>query len=173
LPKKFDQVIQSWDCTFKKTRAGSYVAGQVWGRVGANYYLIDQARDRWSFSETVSQVRYLTRKWPRAIKKLVEDKANGPAIVDHLKNEISGMTEAPPHGDKEARAHAVEPYWSSGNVFLPHPSIAPWINDFVNEVTKFPASKNNDQVDSMTQALDYLGKSAIKRLKAAMAGMSS
>lgn len=173
LPKSFDQAIQSWDCTFKKTKKGSYVAGQVWGRKGADFYLIDQARDRWSFSETVEAVRYLTHKWPRAIKKLVEDKANGPAIVDHLKNEISGMTEAPPHGDKEARAHAVEPYWSSGNVFLPHPSIAPWIEAFVNECTKFPASKNNDQVDSMTQALDYLGKSAMKRLQRAMEAMNS
>lgn len=167
IPEFLDQQIQSWDCSFKKTSDGSFVSGQVWARKGADFYLLDQARGRWSFSETCEQVQYLTKKWPKTIAKLVEDKANGPAIISHFEREIPGMTPVEPYGDKVARAHEVEPYWTAGNVWLPHPRIAPWIEAFINEMTKFPNSKYNDQVDSATQALSYLGSSGLSLLQRA------
>jgi phage terminase large subunit-like protein len=44
----------------------------------------------------------------------------------------------------------------SGNVYLPHPSIAPWVEAFIEECCSFPNGKNDDQVDQMTQALNRL-----------------
>jgi predicted phage terminase large subunit-like protein len=170
LPKKFEKMIQSWDCTFKETADGSFVVGQVWGRLGADFYLIDQVRGRWSFTDTCTQIKALTAKWPKAISKLIEDKANGPAVIDHLSSTISGIIPVKPKGGKEARANAVEPYWDAGNIYLPHPTIAPWVSAFTDEVFKFPAGKNDDQVDSMTQSLSYLGQSNLARLRAAMGG---
>jgi len=41
-------------------------------------------------------------------------------------------------------------------VWLPHPDIAPWVKDLVAELTTFPASANDDQVDALTQALRRL-----------------
>jgi predicted phage terminase large subunit-like protein len=168
LPKKFDKMIQSWDCTFKETNDGSFVVGQVWGRLGADFYLIDQVRERWSFTDTCKQIEYMTRKWPKAISKLIEDKANGSAVMDHLSDTISGMIAVKPKGGKEARANAIEPYWEAGNIYLPHPTIAPWITVFLDEVFKFPAGKNDDQVDAMTQALSHMGRSNLVKLRAAM-----
>src|SRR5262249_51655398 len=43
-PRKFDEVIQSWDCAFKDSKTSDYVVGQVWGRKGADKYLLDQER---------------------------------------------------------------------------------------------------------------------------------
>nr|PZN07740.1 MAG: hypothetical protein DIU64_11800 [Caldicoprobacter oshimai] len=158
MPERFDEVIQSWDMSFKETASGSYVVGQVWGRIGANKYLLDQVRDRMDFPTTLQAVRTLTAKWPQAHKKLVEEKANGPAVIAMLKKEISGLVAVNPEGSKESRAHAVAPQVEAGNVFLPDPTIAPWVHDFIEECCAFPTGANDDQVDAMTQALIELGR---------------
>jgi predicted phage terminase large subunit-like protein len=158
MPDRFDEVIQSWDMSFKETASGSFVVGQVWGRIGANRYLLDQVRDRMDFPTTLQAVRALTAKWPQAHKKLVEEKANGPAVIATLKKEISGLVAVNPEGSKEARAHAVAPQVEAGNVFLPDPSIVPWVHDFIEECCAFPTGAHDDQVDAMTQALIELNK---------------
>ena len=159
--------IQSWDMTFKEA-GSSFVVGQVWGQAGADNYLLDQVRDKWGFSGTVAAVKALTIKWPKAREKLVEAKANGNAVVDHLKSEISGFVLVEPEGGKEARANAVEPQFESGNVWLPHKDDCPWVVEYVEELLGFPAVINDDQVDTTTQALVRLYNNALQRLRAAM-----
>ena len=102
---------------------------------------------------TLAAVREMSAKWPKAEIKLVEDKANGPAVIQQLRHELSGLVEVTPEGGKTARAHAVSPQIESRNVYLPHPAITPWVNSFLEEVTTFPYGRNDDQVDAMTQAL--------------------
>ena len=153
VPDRFDEIIQSWDMTFKDTKTADYVVGQVWGRKGADKYLLDQVRDRMDFPATVQAVRNLSAKWPQAKVKLVEDKANGPAVIATLKKEISGLIPVEPQGSKESRAWAVSAEVEAGNVYLPDPSIAPWVHDFVEECAAFPNGANDDQVDAMSQAL--------------------
>lgn len=156
LPAKFDKVLASWDCTFKDTDGTDYVVGQVWGKAGANSYLLAQVRQRMSFTKTVREVVALREAWPRTREILIEDKANGPAVIDTLKASVPGIIPIEPDGSKLARAHAVTSYWEAGNVWLPHPDIAPWVKDLVAELTTFPASANDDQVDALTQALRRL-----------------
>lgn len=153
LPTKFDKVIQSWDMTFKDTDGSDYVAGQVWAKAGANTYLLHEVRERMGFTASKQAVKDMSARYPEARRKLIEDKANGPAILDSLKSEVSGMVPIEPDGSKLARAHACTAEWEAGNVWLPHPDIAPWVKDFVEEVTTFPAAAHDDRVDAMTQAL--------------------
>lgn len=153
LPPKFDKVIQSWDMTFKDTDGSDYVVGQVWGRLGADAYLLDQVRERLSFTASKAALLRMTTKWPDAHRKLVEDKANGPAVIDSLKSTVAGLIPVEPDGSKVARCHATSAYWEAGNVWLPHKDIAPWVEDYVSEITTFPAAANDDQVDATTQAL--------------------
>ncbi len=91
----------------------------------------------------------------------MEDKANGPAVMDALKDSVSGLTPVEPYGNKVARAHAVTPLWEAGNVYIPHPSIASWVSAFEDELLNFPASTNDDQVDAMTQALNEMAGSSL------------
>lgn len=153
LPAKFDRVILSWDMTFKDTKGSDYVVGQVWGKHGANCYLLDQVRDRMGFTATKNALVAQAAKWPDARRKLVEDKANGPAVIDALKATVSGLIPVEPDGSKLARAHAITAEWEAGNIWLPHPDSCPWTKTFVDEVTAFPAAANDDQVDGMTQAV--------------------
>lgn len=163
-PSRFQEIIQSWDCTFKDSKGSDYVVGQVWGRIGADKYLIDQVRAKMDFPGTVQAIRTLTRKHPRAKAKLIEDKANGPAVISTLKREISGLIAVNPEGGKVVRAQAVTPDVEAGNVYLP--KNAQWVHDFIEECASFPNSANDDQVDAMTQALNRLGNKG-------MAGISS
>lgn len=156
LPDTFDEVIHSWDMTFKDSDGTDYVVGQVWGKKGANAYLLYQIRKRMSFTETLKAVKLLVDKYPQARRKLVEDKANGPAVIDTLKTTVSGLVPIEPDGSKIARAHACTAEWEAGNVWLPHKDIAPWVTETVEEITTFPFAGNDDTVDAMTQALRYL-----------------
>lgn len=143
----------SVDASFKDSKTADFCVLQAWGRAGANKYLIDQIRDRMNFPQTVQALRAFSAKHPQAHMKLIEDKANGTAVIDYLKNEISGLIAVEPQGGKEVRASAISPQWEAGNVYLPHPSIAPWVGDFVEELIQFPQGRNDDQVDCMTQIL--------------------
>jgi predicted phage terminase large subunit-like protein len=156
LPDKFDSQVQSWDMAFKDLATSDYVAGGVWGTKGADRYLLDQTRERLGFPETVQAVKKMSKKWLEANLKLVEDKANGPAVIQSLRHEIPGLVAVIPDGGKVARAQAVSPQVESGNVYLPHPAIAPWVEAFVEECATFPNGKYDDQVDQMTQALNRL-----------------
>lgn len=152
-PWSFDEVLQSWDMTFKDSAGTDYVVGQVWGRRQADRYLLDQIRARMDFPTTVTAVKSLTAKWPQATVNLIEDKANGPAVISTLKHQIAGIIAVEPQGSKVARVSAVSPQIEAGNVYLPDPSLAPWIHDFIEECAAFPSGAYDDQVDAMSQAL--------------------
>lgn len=153
MPDHFEQQLCSWDMSFKDTDGTDYVVGQVWGRTGADCYLLDQVRDRMDFPATVQAVRRMAEKWPDARPILVEDKANGSAVIATLRREIGGMVAVNPEGGKLARASAVAPYVEAGNVHLPIPSRYTWVADFVEETASFPVGAHDDQVDAMSQAL--------------------
>lgn len=147
------EMIQSWDMAFKDLSDSDYVVGQVWGRVGSYKYLLAQKRDRMGFTDTLKAVRAMTVLWPDAYLKLIEDKANGPAVINVLRGDVPGIYGVEPQGSKTARAQAVAPQVEAHEVFLPHPDMAPWVSGFVEEHANFPNASNDDQVDACTQAL--------------------
>ncbi len=150
---QFEKTSQYWDFNVKETVRGSYVCGQVWGRRGAEYWLLDQVRGRWGYPEAREAVRSLSSKWPAVIQKMVEAKANGPAVMADLQSTIDGFMPFEPYGDKVQRFIGVSPLITAHNVFIPDPTIARWVHDYVDETTTFPNSTNNDQVDTTSMAL--------------------
>lgn len=156
IPSGAGRLIMSWDMAFKDTKHSDFVVGQVWLHRGANAYLLDQVRKRMTFSETQKAVEAFIAKWPQASTILVEDKANGTAIIDVLKANYSGIIPITPKESKEARASAVTPFVEAGNVFLPDSKIAPWVGGFVDEAASFPNGTHDDQVDTMSQALNRI-----------------
>lgn len=152
--------LDSWDCTFKGGDNSDYVVGQRWVRVGADRYLIDQRRGRWTFTQTLGQMEAWGNgggKFGAYVhQRLIEDTANGTAALDVLRRKIAGLKPITPRGSKEVRARAVTPEIESGNVLLPHPSEHAWVNDLLSELRNFPHDKHDDQVDALTQALKEL-----------------
>lgn len=148
----------SWDMAFKDKDESDYVVGQAWAMVGADFYLIHQIRDHLSFTATKAAVKSASAKYPTIHAKLVEDKANGTAVIDDLAHLVGGLLPIEPEGGKEARAHVMQPYVESGNVYLPDPSIAPWIEDYIEEFRTFPNGAHDDQVDGSSQAIVWMLK---------------
>lgn len=152
----FDDLLISWDMTFKGTEGTDYVCGQVWMRRGADAYLLDQVHGRMDFVSTLREFRQLAAKWPQAVLKIVEDKANGPAVISMLGRTVPGIVPEEPQGGKEARAAAVSPLVEAGNVWLPEAEIAPWVGGLIDEAAGFPTAAHDDRVDALTQALNRL-----------------
>ena len=90
---------------------------------------------------------------------VIEDKASGTQLIQDLRIELYGVKpyEPPTGTDKIMRLHAQTAMFENGFVFLP--STAPWLADYIAELTSFPGSKYDDRVDSTTQALAYLRSS--------------
>lgn len=151
-----DEVVQSWDMAFKDLDSSDYVVGQVWARYGLQAYLIDEVHERMSFVETRKAVRRLAVKWPQATLKLVEDKANGTAVINSLNATVSGLVPVEPTESKLARARAIAPFAEAGQIFLPAPEIAPWIGAWIEEHAAFPRGSHDDRVDAMTQAINRI-----------------
>ncbi len=141
----------SVDAAFKDTDDSDYVVVQVWGKRDAYIYLLDQVRAKMNFAATVQVIRNMAAKHPTAYTKLVEDKANGSAIISTLHAEMSGVIGVNPEGGKVARVNAVSAVIEAKQVFLPRG--ADYTHDFVEEAASFPNGKNDDQVDAMSQAL--------------------
>ena len=150
------EIVQSWDMAFKDLASSDWVVGQVWYRRGSEAFLLDQVRGRWGFVETCNQLVRLSAKWPQALAKLVEDKANGTAVMNALQRRVPGMIPVEPEGSKTARAFAVSPLVEAGNVFLPSPELAPWVGDLIEEAAAFPNGSHDDQIDAATQALNRI-----------------
>lgn len=153
----FEQLIISVDATFKDTKDSDFVVMQVWGKRGSRVALLDQIRGRWDFPTTCDKLVRLVTKWPRVGLKLIEDKANGPAIIAQLRTKVPGLVPFTPVDSKLARANAIAPFVEAGNVELPNPLTHDWVAGFVEEAAGFGSgAANDDQVDTMTQALHRL-----------------
>nr|WOE43422.1 MAG: terminase large subunit [Caudoviricetes sp.] len=151
-----DAVLISADLTFKGEDHSDYVAIGVWARRGPNAYLLDQVRGHYDFPETIRRLEALCARWPDAALKIIEDKANGPAVIATLRHRIPGIVAEIPQGSKVARLAAVSPLIEAGNVHLPNPQLAPWVGDYVEEFAGFPNAAHDDQVDHTTQGLNRL-----------------
>lgn len=155
-----DEIVWSWDCTFKDGAGTDFVSGLCIGRRGADKYLLGRVNERMGFSATKTAVMngYNTQPFKRkTIAVLVEDKANGPAVIDALESDVPGLTPVTPQGGKVARANAVQPQHEAGNFYLPNPAIPgyEWVTDFVDLFARFPGVKHDDDVDAWTQGVTW------------------
>lgn len=167
----WDQVVTSWDMRFSDSQAetSSYVVGQVWGVHGADRYLLGQIRARLSFTDTLKAVQSLAAWRKDSHAKLVEKKANGAAVINTLQRKVTGLIPIEPEGGKDVRAAAVSPLVEAGNVFLPSTDFIPCpkgyeptsVADFIEEFALFPNGSNDDQVDAMSQALNWIGPGSV------------
>lgn len=150
------ELIQSWDFTFKDGAKSDFVVGQVWLRIGSHVYLLDMVRGRMNFNRSVQAVKDMTAKWPQAGAKFIEDKANGPAVINSLSQSIPGIIPVEPEGGKVARANAISPFAHAKNIHLPAAALLSNVQDLRDEALNFPNATHDDTIDAMTQAVNQL-----------------
>lgn len=163
----------SVDATFKKTETSDRVAITLWGLSQKNAYLYKLINKRMGFTETVERIKRLCSEYPGIDQLIIEDKANGSAIIDTLKytDGIPPIVAVNPLGGKYSRAQAVSPFIAGGSVYIPvdfteserreiedDNHIDTGYGRFLYQMSHFPFAKNDDMVDSMSQALSRLIK---------------
>lgn len=147
-------IIISVDAAFKDGDDNDFVAIQVWGKKNDDFYLIDALKKHLNFVDTLAAIRRFKSLYEDTIFILIEDKANGTAIINVLSAEMEGVIPVKPEGGKVTRANAVSPAIEAGRVYLPR--FADFVDDFVAECSAFPNAAHDDQVDAMTQALNRM-----------------
>lgn len=171
MPERFELVLSSWDMKLKKG-GKSWVSGQVWGRASATrVYKLYAVRFRGDILKTLEEFLAVVDlfdgtkpspwpglNWPKATGHLVEDAANGPAVMGLLQTRIPGLIPVGTgNASKEARLAAVTPFIEAKNCLLPEDDLAPWKgtspDEFMQEVQDFPNGGADDQVDGCSQAL--------------------
>jgi predicted phage terminase large subunit-like protein len=156
-PRITRQVI-SVDAAFKDRPVNDYVAIHVYAIDGPNRYMLDKRTAHLDFPATKQAIRDMREKWPDVSAVLIEDKANGPAIVAELKKEMPGVIAVPVDGGKESRAHAASADVFSGNVYLPDPKQFTWVQSFIDLLAAFNGEgsvKHDDDVDAFTQFINW------------------
>jgi len=152
----FDCILQSWDTANKSGELNDFSVCTTWGVTLDAYYLLAVFRKRLNYPDLKRAVQEQAREHQADIV-LIEDKASGTQLIQDLKSEgIYGIEpyDSPPGSDKLLRLYAQSAEFESGRVRLPRS--APWLDEYRRELTTFPGTKYDDQVDSTTQALDHL-----------------
>ena len=154
-PPEFLLKVLSLDTASKAKEINDYSVGTVWGYRDRKYFLLHVMRQRLNYPDLKRKVIELAKDFD-VHKVLIEDKSSGTSLLQDLQNEgMCGLEPYEPAGsDKVMRLHAQTALFEHGDVLLPHS--APWLDDYVRELTGFPGTKFDDQVDSTTQALHYL-----------------
>jgi len=146
--------IHSWDTAFKDKAQNDYSVCTVWGETQNGCYLLDVWRGKVEFPE-LKRVAVALDARDRPDIVLVEDKASGQSLIQELqRNTRIPVLPYKVDRDKVARAYAATPLIEAGKVYLPE--IAPWLFNYIEELSAFPNAEYDDQVDSTTQALSFM-----------------
>lgn len=150
------RTIQSWDCASKASQLADHSVCTTWGvTFKKEIFLLHVFRARLEYPELKRKVRDMAEQF-RAGVVLIEDTSAGVQLNQELQREGFARIEAvKPKGDKAMRMAAQTPTIEAGRVFIPRD--APWLPDYLHELAMFPKGRFDDQVDSTSQALAFIG----------------
>jgi predicted phage terminase large subunit-like protein len=153
-------IVHSWDMAFKDLIDSDKVAYLAMGKKGADIYIMDYMCELLGFGASKAQVLIKANAMPNYTAVVIEDKANGTAIIEEMQRTTRDVLARNPKGGKIARAWASNPTLEAGNVWLPDPEVFPqhawWVDQFLTNCAAFPNSDEDHDVDAFTQGIDYL-----------------
>jgi predicted phage terminase large subunit-like protein len=158
-PPRFHYKLVSWDTAFNTTADSARSAATVWGLADDGFYLLEAWAAKVEFPE-LEQKAHDLHVAHNANKTIIEKKASGHSLFQTMKRSKDGVilpVEAiDVDGDKLRRAFAVTSYFDSNKIFVPFS--APWLNEYIEEMVRFPAPGLKDYVDSSSQGIAKMQK---------------
>jgi predicted phage terminase large subunit-like protein len=152
--------FQSWDTASKPQQLSDFCVCTTWAVIGQDLYLIDVLRERMGYPALKRAVCAQAERH-NAGTILIEEKGSGIPLIQELQYDARYNVKAyVPQLDKQVRLFSVCSMIENGLVHIPEK--APWLDCYVNELTAFPKSKFDDQVDSTSQALNWFWDSRHK-----------
>lgn len=161
-------ILISVDGTFKGGKSNDFCAIGSWGRLRAGAALLEQDLRRLDYPGLRTAVRTAVDSarldYPGLpVVVLIEEKANGAALIADLQKEIPGIIAYNPgSASKYERAQVgAVPWFQAGQVYLPDRHAYPWVEAYCAELLSFPRAAHDDQVDQTSQALIYMAQNPI------------
>jgi predicted phage terminase large subunit-like protein len=152
-PEHFDRIVQSWDTANKATELSDFSVCTTWGVKGKDLFLLGLFRKRLEYPALKRAVIEQQSLFNASVV-LIEDKASGTQLIQELiADGCHGVKRYQPTTDKIMRLHAQTAVIENGFVHIPE--TAPWLAEYLHEMTVFPNGKHDDQADSTAQFLDW------------------
>lgn len=156
MPAVFDLVMASWDTASTLGERSDYSVGTVWGLLDSTMYLLEVVRGRWEVRELRDCIEELSIRH-RVEATVIEKTDIGRVLFQEFgRGHPIRVILQRPIGEKAVRMMAQTARFEAGQVILPKD--APWLADYVRELLSFPTGRNDDQVDSTSQALAWLSR---------------
>jgi predicted phage terminase large subunit-like protein len=155
-PEPFDHIFQSWDTASKVTELSDFSVCTTWGRKGKYLYLLHVYRKKMDYPTLKRAVFAQAQDWG-ATTIVIEDTSSGTQLIQELKLECRYNIQSyrpRPGEDKVMRMFECCNPIENGFIYLPEK--AAWLQVYIDELTVFPRGKHDDQVDSTSQALDWI-----------------
>lgn len=158
-----DKIVQSWDLATTSGDSSDWSVCTTWLIKDKKYYLQDVLRARMEFPDLKRKVVSYARAYGANVV-LLEEAGIGIGLLQQLRSERSGLhlIGIRPEGSKTDRAAAQSAVIEAGSVLMPKK--ASWLVDFRTELLAFPMGKHDDQVDSMSQLLNWAETRSRKRV---------
>jgi predicted phage terminase large subunit-like protein len=149
-----DVIVQSWDTAMALDDHNDYSVCTTWLKRKDDYYLLDVFRDRLNLRDLQRKVRRHAREFDANVL-LIEKSGFGVALLQAFANDppVGRVTAIWPRGNKKDRLTIPAAKIEAGHVFLP--TDAPWLPDFEAELLAFPNVIHDDQIDSVSQFLNW------------------
>jgi len=148
----YQLVVQSWDTGTSADPRSDFSVCTTWGFREREWFLLDVWRGQLDYPELKAKVLSLKTTWDPD-KVLIEDAATGRPLLHELFRDDKRFAKVTPKDDKEIRFQTACAPIEEGKVLLPKE--APWLPAFKRELQSFPRGRNDDQVDSFSQLLNW------------------
>ncbi len=166
IPPLFKERILSFDLAQRPGENSSYSCCLVFATDGTDHCLIGAYRQNAEYVKIRGWALELIEKYsPTAI--LVEDAASGTALISDIGQQVKYLVACRPKGSKQERILEHYASLSAGRMSVLRE--APGLSQFLDEMVQFPDGKYNDQVDAVSQFLDWIGDPARRRHAPAVA----
>lgn len=148
-----DEIIQSWDTASKAEAIHDWSVCTTWLCHAGTFHLLHVLRERLEFTALKQRIIGHAEYWG-ADAVLMEDKGAGTSLIQDI-GQSSRLNVIPilPEGDKATRMLTVTPMMEAGKVYIPTEAL--WLADLQRELVNFPKGKHDDQVDSVSQFLNW------------------
>ena len=155
--RRGDRIIQSWDTALTDGKSSDYSVGITFLVRGNDYFILEIVREKLNYPDLRRRIYQYWLRWG-AEPPIIEDMGSGTSLIQDLRSdEFAGFPKAiayKPEGDKLSRMHAQSAKIEAGHVHLP--KRANWLDDFLIEVAQFPRGRHDDQIDALSQFLDWI-----------------